>query len=344
MPVEAASMPDPGDDLIARVVGGPDRTWFYWTGRESLRETERALGLAGRSLDSFQSILDFGCGCGRMLLWLEELGQRTKLHGTDVDPEAIEWARAHIPYCSFSVNDADPPLPYPDGAFDLVYNHSVFTHIDERRQDAWLAELRRVVRPGGFLILTTHGEQAVQHEEVRNALEPGARNAIENQGIVFFDQRYPADYALPSWYQVTYHAPWYVFEHWAKWFAIRAYLPGGALEIQDQVLLERTDEIWPRTPLKARPGAIQPARQRTPEVQAAARVRALRGAVGTSPKRFGAVGDMARCVLLRLIRPYTFHQDRVVDELAGTIETLAGTLDAHSERLIALERQRLGKP
>jgi SAM-dependent methyltransferase len=337
-------MPDPGDDLIARVVGGPDRTWFYWTGRESLRETEQALAAVGRSLDSFESILDFGCGCGRMLLWLEDLGRRSKLHGTDIDPEAIEWARAHIPYCSFSVNDADPPLPYPDGAFDLVYNHSVFTHIDERRQDAWLAELRRVVRPGGFLVLTTHGERAVAHEEARNAMEPGARDAIESQGIVFFDQRYPADYALPSWYQVTYHAPWYVFQHWAKWFAIRAYLPGGALDVQDQVVLERTDEPWPRTPLKARPGAIQSVGPPGREGPAVARVRALRTGVGMSRRRLGAVGDVARQALLRLIRPYTFHEDRVDDELAHMIDGLAGTVDAHSERLTELERQRPAGP
>ena len=248
MPPEAALMPNPGDDLIARVVGGPDHTWFYWTGRESVREIERTLAIADRSLDSFQSILDFGCGCGRMLLWMEESGRTRALHGTDVDAEAIAWAREHIPYARLSVNDADPPLPFADGTFDLIFNHSVFTHIDESRQDAWLAELHRITQPGSFLVLSTHGEVAL-------AADPwNIRQRLENEGIVFIDGVHDPDFPLPDWYQNTYHAPWYVFEHWGRWFEIRGYVPGGALGVQDHILLERTpDSTSPCIPLAARP-------------------------------------------------------------------------------------------
>ena len=248
MPSEAANMPDPGDDLIERVVGGPDHTWFYWTGRESVREIERTLAIADRSLDSFQSILDFGCGCGRMLLWMEELGQTRALHGTDIDAEAIAWCREHIPYAKLSVNDGDPPLPFADGTFDLIFNHSVFTHIDERRQDAWLAELHRVIQPGGFLVLSTHGEVALGEDPW------GIRDGLESEGIVFMDGVIAPDFPLPDWYQNTYHAPWYVFEHWGQWFEIRGYVPGGALGVQDHILLERAPEnSSPRVPLAARP-------------------------------------------------------------------------------------------
>jgi ubiquinone/menaquinone biosynthesis C-methylase UbiE len=85
-----------------------------------------------------------------MLLWLEEIGRTRSLHGTDIDKEAIAWCRAHLPYVRVSVNGPDPPLPYPDRNFDLVFNHSGFTHIDERRQDLWLTELLRVTRTGGL--------------------------------------------------------------------------------------------------------------------------------------------------------------------------------------------------
>jgi SAM-dependent methyltransferase len=342
MPAEAAGMPDPGDDLVTRVDGLPDRTWFCWSGRESVRETERTLAIAGRTLDSFESILDFGCDCGRMLLWLKALGQRTKLHGTDVDPEAISWARGNIPYCTFTVNDADPPLPYPDSAFDLIYNHSVFTHIDERRQDAWLQELWRVTRPGGFLVLTTHGERTLQTDvdAVRNVFDNGSRDVLEDEGIVFLDDWHDPQSPHPSWYQVTYHAPWYVFEHWGRWFEIRGYVPGGALGRQDHVLLHRTDEIGRLKPLAARPLRTRPETLPVRMSTARDRVSAHRAAVGTSPMRFGPTGDLVRRLVLRLMRPYAFHEQRIDDALAEAIDELAQRVDTHAERLSALERRR----
>jgi len=247
IPPEAASMPDPGAELVSRVVGGADRAWFYWTGRESVRELRRTLGVADRALDSFESILDFGCGCGRMLLWMEELGRTRALYGTDIDAEAIAWCRDHVPYADVTVNDTDPPLRYADAAFDLVFGHSVFTHVDERRQDAWLIELRRVTAPGGFLVLSTYGEVALGDDRWR------IRERFEHDGIVFIDDVFGPEYPLPNWYQLTYHAPWYVFEHWSRWFEIRAYVPGGALGVQDQVLLQRReDDAAPPRPLPAR--------------------------------------------------------------------------------------------
>jgi SAM-dependent methyltransferase len=163
------------------------------------------------------------------------------------------------PHAKVSVNDDDPPLPFADNTFGLIFNHSVFTHIDEQRQDAWLTELHRVTRPGGLLILSIHGEIALgTHGEVaRDALgeEIGSiRMRLENEGIVFIDGVQAADCPLPDWYQHTYHAPWYLFEHWGKWFEIRSYVPGAALGLQDHVLFERAPNgATPRPPLAARP-------------------------------------------------------------------------------------------
>ncbi len=265
MPPEAADLPDPGDELIARVIGSADRTWFYGTGRDSVRALERTLAVVDRTSDSFDSILDFGCGCGRMLLWLEGVGRRRAVYGTDVDSDAIGWAQEHIPYCEFRVNSPDPPLPFEDGQFDLVFNHSVFTHIDEHRQDEWLEELRRVTCPGGLVVLTTHGEPA---------LDVGGfdiRADLEANGIVFIDHQYPSDSPFPDWYQVTYHAPWYVFEHWGRWFEVQAYLPGAALGVQDHVLLRRSEDGERRTPLSARltHGQVAAGRQGLTESNAA---------------------------------------------------------------------------
>jgi SAM-dependent methyltransferase len=305
MPPEAANMPDPGDDLIARVVGGPDKTWFFGTGRESVKEIERTLAIAGRTLDSFDAMLDFGCGCGRVLLWLEDVAKAgTEVHGSDIDPEAIAWADENIPYATVTVNDHLPPTPYADGTFDLVVNHSVFTHIDEQRQDAWLTELQRIVRPDGLLILSTHGEVA---------LEAGGfpiREQLEDEGIVFIDKLFDEDFALPDWYQNTYHAPWYVFEHWGTWFEILGYVPGGALGVQDHILLRRRRDDEPaRRPLAARPRrAVDSSEAAVPAPLPD--VAAAREAASAAPSKFGPVGGLARRAVLRAVRPYSAHQDQ----------------------------------
>ena len=56
------------------------------------------------------------------------------------------------------VNPWLPPLPFADGAFDLVIVISVFTHLPRDSQDAWLAELERVTGPGTVVIATVHGD------------------------------------------------------------------------------------------------------------------------------------------------------------------------------------------
>jgi SAM-dependent methyltransferase len=339
MPPEAASMPDPGEALISRVAGGPDRAAFFWSGRESVRELERTLAITGRSLDSFESILDFGCGCGRMLLWMEELGRTRALHGTDIDAEAIAWCREHIPYARTGVNEADPPLDYPDGAFDLVFNHSVFTHIDERRQDLWLSELHRVTRAGGFLVLSVHGELALPRDAW------SIRDRLERDGIAFIHDSLPPDFPLPDWYQTTFHAPWYVLEHWGRWFEIRGYIPGGDLGLQDHVLLERREDgVEPRTPLAARrPVAASAATERRVAV-ALASARANRDAAASASSRFGALGRLGRRLALRAIRPYSAHEDSFDDAVAASLTELTRTAEQHRAALEAIERRLDDRP
>jgi SAM-dependent methyltransferase len=332
MPPEAASMPDPGAQLISRVAGGPDLASFFWSGRESVRELERTLAIAGRSLDSFESILDFGCGCGRMLLWLEELGRTRALHGTDIDPEAVAWCREHIPHARVEVNEADPPLQHPDSAFDLVFNHSVFTHIDERRQDRWLTELRRITRPGGFVVLSSHGETAV------GGGEWAIRDRLERDGIAFLDGTVPPDFPLPDWYQTTYHAAWYVFEHWARWFEIRGYVPGGSLGFQDHVLLERTSDR-PRPPLRARPPVPRAGAPERRVAAALAATRVNRAAAATAPSRFGVIGRLARSLVLRAMRPYSAHEDSFDTAVAASIAELTRATDHQASLLQALENR-----
>lgn len=261
--------PRPPDHLLSRVLaklgGDPDdedRQIFDGSGRQSARELEVFAASVGRTLGSFARVLDFGCGPGRVTRWLEPLTSTWELHGCDIDREAIEWAQEHLRFAAFRHTEEKPPLPYSDGYFDLVINHSVFTHLDEAYQDLWLGELRRVVTPGGILILSVHGEFAFQitEDEMRGGGEdPGTwRATLERDGILFIADDAYLGGVFPDFYHTTFHAPWYIFSHWSKWFEVRSYLVKADLGRQDVVVLQRRVD-GQDAPLPLLPAIAQPA-------------------------------------------------------------------------------------
>src|SRR6185437_10459243 len=60
------------------------------------------------------------------------------------------------------LTEPNRPLPFAEASFDLIITVSVLTHVDEPTQDRLLEELRRVARPGGTVLITTHGARALQ--------------------------------------------------------------------------------------------------------------------------------------------------------------------------------------
>ena len=100
-----------------------------------------------------RSILDVGCGSGRLLVRMSLLGARTEnLAGVDLLENEVESARALAPHVDFRVADATR-LPFDDASFDLVTAFTTFSsmRVDETRQAA-AAEIRRVLRPGGAIL------------------------------------------------------------------------------------------------------------------------------------------------------------------------------------------------
>jgi len=335
--------PLPPDELIDRVTAGVTETnaeeireGFRRTGRQSVADIERALGAVGRTLESYPSVLEFGCGCGRIIAWLEPLAKHCALHGTDIDGAAIAWCARELPFAEFGVNPHEPPMGYADASFDLVFNHSVFTHLDERHQDMWLAELRRITKPGGTVVLTVHGEHAFDDVEASSGADAaGWRERLERDGILFIEDDAFVGSAFPSFYHTTFHAPWYVHEHWGRTFSIRAYLPRAGLDYQDIVVLERTsgDRPAPR-PVRARPGgAASPSQQRATvdpakgTALARAEAELEREVAPRHASRFGRPGELARRLVLRLIRPYTSMERALDRDLAQAIRDARRELD-----------------
>jgi SAM-dependent methyltransferase len=149
-------LPVPPPRLIVRVAGTPDPRWFIEGGRLAADAIRGALGRQGVDVGDLAGILDFGCGCGRVTRnWAGLNG--TRVAGTDMSAAAVAWCRANLPFARFEVNSLEPPLPFEDASFDVAYALSVFTHLPVDLQERWIGELERVTRPGGLVLLSTHG-------------------------------------------------------------------------------------------------------------------------------------------------------------------------------------------
>lgn len=177
---------------------------FLRVGQGCAAHIENQVRTLGGYLASARRILDFGCGCGRILRWLVDRYPNAEFYGADVDSDAIDWCARHIAGGRFVSTRPQPPLPYPKGHFDLVYCISVFTHLDERMQDMWLLELRRVLRPEGILLLTVHGERAAN-----GCLNAEGLKTLRTEGLVHRTTRKLSG-IVPEWYNTTWHSQQYI--------------------------------------------------------------------------------------------------------------------------------------
>jgi SAM-dependent methyltransferase len=232
-------LPVPPPLLRDRVHGSLDRSSFLAIGQACAGRIRGMLRSVGQDLYGFHDVLDFGCGCGRVMRFFADRPPSCRLHGTDIDAEAIAWCRARLrDLADWQVSRVAPPLSAAAGRFDLVYAVSVFTHFDEEAQVGWLEELRRVTRPGGWLLLTIHSAAA------RKALEAEERRSLEEKGFLFktlHTGRWKLD-GLPDSYQAAFQTREYVERVWSRFFEIAGYFDEGASPQQDAVVLHRTHQ------------------------------------------------------------------------------------------------------
>jgi ubiquinone/menaquinone biosynthesis C-methylase UbiE len=115
-------------------------------------------------------VLDLGSGQGT---FTAELAARTQsVIGADVAEAALRRARAHHPELDFRLVPFTGELPFADGVFDAVWSSEVIEHVADTAR--WLSEVRRVLAPGGRLLLTTpdHGRLRLVLHGIERYSEP----------------------------------------------------------------------------------------------------------------------------------------------------------------------------
>jgi SAM-dependent methyltransferase len=171
-----------------------------------------------------QGYLDFGCGWGRIGRFFLRDFDAKDMVGVDIDPGMVAFcAQANLPG-RFETIANGQPLPYADGHFRLITAYSVFTHLPPRLFRVWLAELLRVLAPGGQLVFTVEPPRFLTMVE---AITPDSDNAwmaalavykdrlpqlradLANEGIAYLPSG-GGDYREPDVYGETVVTPRFV--------------------------------------------------------------------------------------------------------------------------------------
>ena len=205
-----------------------------------------ALEQTGFHLADFRDIYDFGCGCGRVMRWLATKSKGARLHGSDIDEPAIDWLRENLPQVDARVNQGLPPLSFASGAFDLVLGYSVFSHLDEHYQDAWLAELHRVTRPGGVLLLTVHGKYNWDYSKA-HVMSNLPNIAVLDSTLTDRNFLYWTgdgwEQHFPNYYHTAWHLPQYIREHWSYWFEVVDIVDHGARPTRSKAKVKPAEAV-----------------------------------------------------------------------------------------------------
>jgi SAM-dependent methyltransferase len=239
-------VPSPPEALMERVAGTRNPHFFKLGGLKTFGEFVDFIELY-RSPSSIRRILDYGCGCGRVMAHFLRHQPSSEMFGCDIDPGAIAWCQDHLPGGSFSTLNPWPPTQYSDQMFDVIVCYSVFTHLSEELQAQWLSEMKRILAPDGLFIASVHGEFAASYALPKES-EPFRRFT---QAGIFDGMTDPAlDGVAPEgYYRSVFRTQAYTLNNWSKYFAIKAYVERGLGNFQDAVVMtQRTSSSASQPP------------------------------------------------------------------------------------------------
>jgi SAM-dependent methyltransferase len=166
-------MPTMDERLMKAMLEVDERHWWY-RGRRRIVRAE----LDRLPVPAAATVLDAGCGSGRTL---QELTGYGEVHGIELDPDAAAYAGSKG-YGEVRVGRLEQ-LPWGDDAFDLITCLDVIEHTPDDR--VTLSELRRVSKPGGWLLVTVPAYQALWslHDAANHHYRRYGRRALRHAAV-----------------------------------------------------------------------------------------------------------------------------------------------------------------
>ena len=186
------------------------------------------------------SIFELGCGTARLLRHFRCI-EGVKLVGSDVNPEMIEWCNANLSGMEFYHNELSPPLDFAeDNSFDLMLASSVFTHIPLETQESWLAEMQRILKPGGIFICSVlgqfHASVLLDEKEIQSLNIQGSLTLTSDDSQATYSTKIGGS----AW--DVFQTRSEVIRVFGSYFQIVDYIPG----VQDFLVLHKPD---PKVPM-----------------------------------------------------------------------------------------------
>jgi SAM-dependent methyltransferase len=210
-----------------------------WNGRSGVPLAVQSTSFYRKLRDSYQrhagrpladsSVLDFGCGWGRLTRYLARDVAPGRLYGCDPVPGILDVGRANGVPATLGTSDFLPEaLPF-DEQFDLAFAFSVFTHLSEEAHRHSLRALHRSLRPDGILVVTVRPPAYLRHCEpmrpLLEALGPNPRGSLAGPRYLFVP--HAAEPTHPQYhgsgdihYGETVITMAYLREHWSPLFTV----------------------------------------------------------------------------------------------------------------------------
>jgi len=227
-----------------------DRHLDWWlSGLHDFLKVHQASEQHGLGLAPGDRVFELGCASGRVLRHFSAQRAQLQTWGSDISLRHVEWVRQHL---SSSIkifqNTVLPHLPLEDNFFSVVSAFSVFSHIDEFEL-SWLAELRRILKPGGIAYLTIHSEHTWQNmspEWPIYAALMHMRDQIIGYNISesFFQAPLPREKTVFRWPSAAtyntnvFHSYSYIKDAWGRLLDVVDIIPMGH-NYQDVVILRK---------------------------------------------------------------------------------------------------------